>query len=210
MGWRQGLTVIGFLIGAAALILQFSLSIPASLEAGRTLGAALVRFFSFYTILTNLTLVLIYLAALTDWAWLGWFRSPVTRGMMAGVMILVMVFYHLLLAGLWAPQGLYKVADIALHYVTPVVYSLWWVSTGRDGSLGRAAVPVMFIPSLIYIAYIMARGALITEYPYPVFEADKLGYGQVALNILGVAAALVVLFSIAVAIDAFLARRKSA
>lgn len=210
MGWRWGLTLVGFLIGAAALVLQYMLAIPTYMETGIGFPAALVRFFSFYTILTNLTLVLIYLAALTNWAWLGWFRSPITRGMMAGVMILVMVFYHLLLAGLWSPEGLRKLADVALHYVTPVFYAIWWLTTGRNGKLRWAAVPVMFVPSLIYIVYIMIRGALITEYPYPVFEADKLGYGAVLINIAGVAIALVALFSIAVAIDILLARRKAA
>lgn len=207
---RKSLALIGFLIGLGALVLQFSLSIPLSLANGYSLPAALVRFFSFYTILTNLTLVLVYLSALTTWSWLAWFRSPITQGMMAGVMILVMVFYHLMLRNLWAPEGLFKVADVTLHYVTPILYALWWGLAGRSGSLRWAAVPVMLIPSLIYIAYVMIRGAIVTEYPYPILEADKLGYGPVAINVLAVAAALSVLFAIVTAFDTLLARRKPA
>lgn len=207
---RKSLALLGFLIGLGALVLQFSLSIPLSLSNGYSLPAALVRFFSFYTILTNITLVLVYLSALTAWSWLAWFRSPITQGMMAGVMILVMAFYHFLLSGLWAPEGLFKVADITLHYITPILYALWWLFAGRSGALRWAAIPVMLIPSLIYVVYVMIRGAIVTEYPYPVLEADKLGYGPVAINILAVAVALAVLFAIATTIDTLLARRKPA
>lgn len=210
MDWRRGLALIGFLVGSAALILQFSLTIPASMANGASLPAALVRFFSFYTILTNLTLVLIYLSELVKWRWLGWFRSPITRGMMVGVMILVMAFYHVLLSGLWVPEGLFKVADVTLHYVTPVLFALWWLTAQRHGALRWAAVPLMLLPSLIYIVYIMVRGAMIAEYPYPILEAHKLGYGTVAINILAVAVALAVLFALVTALDLLLARRNAA
>lgn len=203
------LTLVGFLVGAAALILQFWLSVPAYLENGLSLPAALVRFFSFFTILTNLTLVLVYLSDLVPWGWLGWFRTATTRAMMAGVMVLVMVFYHLLLSGIWDPQGLFKVADVSLHYVTPILYVIWWALAGRRGPVAWAAVPVMLIPSLIYLAYVMARGAMINEYPYPILEAHKLGYGPVLVSILLVAAGLTALFAIAVFADKTLPRRNT-
>ena len=51
---------IGLIVGVAALILQISLSIPLRMSNGDTIFGALVYFFTFYTILTNLMLVLIY------------------------------------------------------------------------------------------------------------------------------------------------------
>ena len=82
-------TWIGLLIGAGRAVLQFSLSIPLRLSNGDTIFGALIYFFTFFTILTNLMLVLIYASDLWPREALRWWRSPVTRGMMAAAMMLV-------------------------------------------------------------------------------------------------------------------------
>jgi hypothetical protein len=199
-------TWIGLLLGAAALLLQFAITIPARLAAGDTLFGALVFFFSFFTILTNLTLVLIYASELWPRQGLSWFRRPVTRGMMVALIVLVALFYHFLLAATWAPQGLAKVADVGLHYVTPVVYVAWWVLFMRHGVLRWAAIPAMLLPPTIYLVYVMARGALIGAYPYAILEANRIGYDGVALNVLMVLVGLTALCVLVVAIDRALLR----
>lgn len=199
-------TWIGLVIGLAALILQFSLSIPLRMGNGDTIAGALVYFFTFYTILTNIMLVLIYASDLWPREALRWWRSSATRGMMTAAMILVCLFYHFFLAGTWNPQGWFKVADVTLHYVTPVFYVAWWVLFQWHGKLKFGDIPVMLLPSTIWLIYAMIRGAIVVEYPYPILEANKLGYGQVAINILAVLVALTVLMGIVVAIDKALTR----
>lgn len=197
---------IGLLIGLAALVLQFSLSIPLRLSNGDTIFGALIYFFTFFTILTNLMLVLIYASDLWPREALRWWRSPVTRGMMAASMVLVGVFYHFFLAGTWNPQGLFRVADISLHYATPIFYVVWWVVFVWHGKLKFSDIPIMLLPPTIWLIYAMIRGAIVTEYPYPVLEADRLGYPQVAINVLVILAGLTLLCAIVVAIDKALAR----
>ncbi|MBI4048318.1 MAG: Pr6Pr family membrane protein [Devosia nanyangense] len=206
MNPQRVLTLLGFLIGAVGLVLQFAISIPASLSAGRNLADALITFFTYYTILTNLTLVLIYLSDLTKARWLGWFRSARTRAMMAGAILLVMLFYHALLASLWSPEGVAWVADTILHYVTPIFYIIWWWIFADHGKLARRDVPLMLVPSLIYIVWVLLRGAVVAEYPYPVFNVTDLGYPQVLVNIVIVAVVLAVFFACALAADRYLAR----
>lgn len=199
-------TWIGLALGAAALILQISLTIPARLNIGDDILSALVFFFSYFTILTNLALVLIYASELWPRQWLNWFRRPATRGMMVSLIVLVMGFYHLVLAQTWDPQGLFKVADIALHYITPVFYVAWWVLFMRHGMLKFDMIPLMLLPPVFYLIYVMIRGALIGHYPYPVFEANVIGYGAVAINILGLLVVVLVLCAIVVALDRALTR----
>ncbi len=86
-------TWIGLAVGAAALLLQLALSIPLRIGNGDTLLGAVIYFFTFFTILTNIMLVLIYASELWPRESLRWWRSAVTRGMMAAVMILVCLFY---------------------------------------------------------------------------------------------------------------------
>lgn len=203
---KAAATWIGLVIGAAALILQVSLTIPARLANGDTLIGAVIFFFTFYTILTNLMLVLIYVSDLWPRESLSWWRSPVTRGMMAATITLVGLFYHFFLAGTWNPQGWFKVADVALHYVTPIVYVLWWVLFTWHGKLKFGDIPIMLLPSTIWLIYAMIRGAIVNEYPYPILEAHKLGYGTVAINVLMVLVGVTVLCAIVVAVDKALTR----
>ena len=58
------LNVAGLVVGLSALVVQFALSIPASMEAGRSLAGSVVHYFSYFTILTNILVVLVHLAAL--------------------------------------------------------------------------------------------------------------------------------------------------
>jgi hypothetical protein len=197
---------IGFVLGLGALILQFSLTIPLRMSRGHDLVDALVFFFTFFTILTNIMLVLVYLSEVAGWRWLGWWRSAVTRAMMAGAIALVMGFYHLVLAGIWSPEGLFLLADTLLHYVTPTLYIVWWLVFQPKGNLRFGHVGWMLLPPGIWLAWAMLRGALIEEYPYPILEAHVLGYPQVALNIAFMLALLTVIFVVVVALDQALGR----
>jgi hypothetical protein len=207
---KPALTWAGLLLGVVALGLQFAISIPAYMANGMSLPEALVQFFSFFTILTNLTITLIYLAELAAWAGLGWFRTPVTRAMMAGVMALVMIFYHVMLRPIWQPEGLFLVCDYLLHYAAPLLYMAWWTITQRHGTLDYSALSAMLVPPLVYLAYVMVRGALTNAYPYPTLNASELGYGQVAINVVMVAIGLAILYLITIGIDRALARQAAA
>jgi hypothetical protein len=130
----------------------------------------------------------------------------VTRGMMTAAITLVMVFYHFILAETWDPQGLALVCDVSLHYATPIFYIAWWVVFMRHGVLKFTDIPAMLLPPTIYLIYAMVRGAIVSEYPYPILEAHRIGYGAVAINVLTVLVALSVLCAIVVALDRILTR----
>ena len=199
-------TWIGLLGGLAALILQFAISIPLRVSNGDNIFGALIYFFTFFTILSNIMVVLVYASDLWPREAMRWFRSPVTRGMTAAAITLVGLFYHFVLASTWDPQGLFKVADISLHYATPIFFVLWWVLFVWHGKLKFADVPLMLLPPTIWLVFAMIRGAIISEYPYPVLEAHKLGYGPVAINILVILAGFTLLCAIVVAVDKALTR----
>ena len=197
MSPRSLATGLGLLLGGGALVLQFWLSMSARLGQGHDLLNALLWFFTYFTILTNLMLVLIYLSALSSARWLGWWRSPVTRGMMAAAMTLVMGFYHFVLAATWQPQGLFHLADVLLHYATPLVYLGWWLAFQAKGRLRLSDIGWMLLPPLGWLAWTMARGAVgcvtdglvrdvrkIREAAFPVFHGgigplDSKGRGEV-------------------------------
>jgi len=209
---RRALAIAGFFIGVSALVLQFFITVPASMQAGRGLFASIVFYFSFFTILTNILVVLIYLGALIrGQRWLVLFRRPRTRATAAAAITLVMGFYALVLADIWKPEGLFWLCDVALHYVAPVLYLLWFAGWNRSGTLRWAAIPQMLAYPLVYLVYVMLRGVVVGEYPYPVLDAMTLGYTRVTINILGLLIVFLALCAAAVTIDrAVLAGKSSA
>ena len=196
---------IGFVVGLGALLLQFYVTLGLRAAQGFDFGGTLIYFFTFYTILTNIMLVLVYLSATSGAGWLGWWRSPVTRAMMAGAIALVGIFNHLLLADLQDLSGLSALCDGLLHYVTPAYFVLWWVVLQPKGSLRLADIPVMLLPTLIWLVWAMLRGAITGDYPYPILNAGKLGYGAVGINCIYVFVGLLALYLIVVGLDRVLA-----
>ena len=205
---KTTVTWIGLVLGLAALILQFTITMALRLNLGDSAIGAVLFYLSFFTIITNLALVLIYAAELRPGWPLGWCRDPVTQAMMAASITLVMVFYHLILAETWDPRGLSLVCDVALHYVTPILYVLRWLMYVRRGALRWTDIPPMLLPPTIYLIWAMTRGAVVGEYPYPILEADRLGYGIVALNVVAVLVGLTALCAIAIGADRLLAKAR--
>ena len=85
------LQIAGLAIGFAALVLQFAITMPASMAAGRSLLGSIVFYFSFFTILTNIGAVLIHASLLSSsfYAWLPAFAGPRMRAGVAASITLV-------------------------------------------------------------------------------------------------------------------------
>lgn len=201
---------VGFGLGFAALLLQFSLTVPTAMANGRSLAGAIEYYFSFFTILSNIALVLVHLASASEAPALARLRRPVVRAGMAAVMLFVCVFYHFVLASTWAPQGWFKVADIALHYATPLFYVGWWLRFAPHGSANMRSIPAIAAWPLAYALYAVARGEVVRAYPYAVLDAAVLGYGRVAANIAGLLIVFAALCAGVILIDRLLARGEPA
>lgn len=194
------LAISGFGIGAFALILQFALTIPARMEAGHGLGDAMVFYFSFFTILTNIGAALVYAARLFPGK-LAFFATDLARATIAVCITIVGLVYATVLAKIWAPEGLFWLCDILLHYVAPVIYVLWWALAGRNGTLGWSHAPGMLVFPVSYLVYALVRGQITGLYPYPFLDAGSLGLSKVAVNAAAVAALFFTFSLIAIGFD---------
>ena len=204
---RKLLTWLGLLFGAAGLVLQFWLSMQLAFANGRDLPGFLGHFFAFYTILTNIALVLVYLSEVLPSARLALFRRPLVRGLMAANIALVGLYVYFVLRFLGSLESVALLADNILHYLCPTLYLLFWLIAQRHGQLRWTQLPIMLAPTLVYFLYILARGVWVQEYPYPVLNVVQLGYGQVLLNALFMAAALALLCIAVITADKLIARQ---
>lgn len=175
------------------------------------MGYATVRYFSFFTILSNVLVALVATSAATggNGAPLRFWRKPRVRGLAALSIAVTCLIYATVLAGHWHPQGPQLIADRMVHYVVPFLYLFWWVLLLPHGTLvWRDALRWLLFP-LVFLAWTLSRGAVVHEYPYPFMDVDRLGYGSVLINSVVVGAVFVVLGLGLVAADRVLARHVS-
>ncbi|HEX3003183.1 MAG TPA: Pr6Pr family membrane protein [Angustibacter sp.] len=171
------------LVATANLLLQLALTATATDD---TLGVRLVRLLSFFTVQSNVLVIVaaatLALDPLRDGRW--W------RVLRLDALVCIVVtgaVYLVVLRPIVHPEGWAVVTDSVFHYVVPACTLVgWWAFGPRPRVDGRTVVASLGFP-LLWLAYTLVRGAIVHEYPYPFVDVDALGYGQVLLNCLGVA-----------------------
>lgn len=181
--WHTKLAWAGLGLGLFLVTLQASQIIPLRMAEGGGFGRALVFFFSYLTILTNLGVALVYFASASRKKALRSLAGPTARAMMAGSIFAVMAAHLAQLLPGWNPQGLARLTDLALHYLTPLVFLFWWLTGPHPVHLRWSRVGVMMIYPLAYAVWVVFRGVTIGRWPYPFVSVPDLGWGQVLVNL---------------------------
>ena len=205
------LQIVGLVIGLAGLVLQYCISIPASMEAGRSLLGSIIFVFSFFTILTNIGAVLVHTSLLSPsgYAWLPAFAGPRMRAGVAVSIALVFIIYATVLAQLWQPRGLFLLCDVLLHYVTPVLFVLWWLISGADGRTRWSDISWWVIYPIAYLVYALVRAPFAGEVPYPFLDIAKNGATSVVISAAAITGLFLVLCVVAVLADHAVARTRA-
>jgi hypothetical protein len=177
------------LLGWFALLLQLYLILAQSPAGALAMVGTVITYFSFFTILTNFLVALVFTATVFSSGTGGpatgrgqFFCRPSVQAGTAAYIAIVGIVYRLLLRQLWNPQGMQWVADAILHDVIPVGYVVYWLVFGpRTGLRWKDAVGWLAYPSA-YLLYVLARGAVSGLYPYPFMDVKVLGYDGVMVH----------------------------
>ncbi len=178
---RHWLAVIAALAWAA-VALQFYVSLSRDF-AFVSLLARVIDVLSYFTITTNILVAMVA----TMGAQRGFNGRPLaSEGVLSATAVyifVVAVTYAVLLKPLAHLVGWAAVwADTALHEITPVLYlGYWLLFVDKTKLRWGQAIGWLGYPAA-YIAYTLARGALIHVYPYFFANADRLGYPRALLN----------------------------
>ncbi|QBX38023.1 hypothetical protein E4M02_06385 [Brevundimonas sp. S30B] len=179
-GFARAWRTLFALIGAGALALQYGLMIGG--QPAGAVGDATLRFFSFFTILTNV-LVVVALAAPVLWERTGLGRWAGSEGVRAAVALYIGVvglIYHLLLARVWDPQGWQLVADVALHTIMPLAFWADWLLFTPKGRL-RWIDPLKWLAyPLAYTGWTLVHGLTSSWWPYWFLNVDQQGWWRTA------------------------------
>ncbi len=122
---KQLFLTIGMVIGWFAVIFQLWLII---INRTVSIPETIIRFFSFFTILTNILVALCFTFLLLkpNTKWGIFFSKPATLTAITLYIAVVGIIYNVILRFLWSPKGLQLIVDELLHSVIPVWFILSW------------------------------------------------------------------------------------
>lgn len=171
------------------------------------ISETIIRFFSFFTILTNI-LVTLYFTSIFFRLTKGPFsvftqKSALTA--LTAFILLVGIVYQIVLRSIWEPTGLQMIVDELLHTIIPLYVLIYWYRFTQLDALNFSATLVWLAYPLVYFIFIIIRGHFSGFYPYPFVDVLKIGYGTLAVNFLLILGLLIILMAILV----FIGNRKT-
>lgn len=169
----------------------------------------IIRYFSFFTILTNIlvttccTVLLLKRKSKLN----NFYSNAKTLTAITVYITIVGLVYNLILRFLWKPEGLQFLVDELLHTVIPLSFIFFWVFFVPKAKLQWKDIFPWLLYPFGYIIYVLIRGAFSGFYPYPFIDVTKLGYNKVLLNS-GMLVVVFVIFSLLyVGLDGYLKKQ---
>jgi len=190
------------LLGWFALVGQFDLII---LNRITSIPEIIIRYFSYFTILTNLLVAICGTALLTNRnsKIKSFFSRQNTLTAVAVYITVVGLVYNSILRFLWNPQGLQWIVDELLHSVIPLLFIVFWLLIVPKGKFQWKNVLAWLLYPLIYLVFVLLRGLPSSFYPYPFIDVDKIGYYKTFINSSGMLLAFLAVAIIFLIINRF-------
>jgi hypothetical protein len=176
-----------------------------------SIAETIVRYFSFFTILTNLIVAVCVTALLLkpNSKWGSWFSKPAILTAITVYIAIVGIVYNTILRFLCQPQGLQFVTDELLHTAIPLLFmSYWFLYVPKIGLQYKQFFSWLTYP-LIYVIFTAVHGAITGFYPYPFVDVAQLGYPRVLMNTAGLLVAFSGLSLFLIAIARYMSREKT-
>lgn len=197
------------LVCLASLVAQLAVVIggaPVFAGAPRASTAIrLVRFFSFFTVQSNLLAMVTaaLLAARPDRDGAAWRILRIAA--LVGITV-TFVVYVIALRPLVHLHGTPFLTNLGFHYVVPLMTIAGWLLFGPWPRVDRASMLKHLTWPVAYLAYVLAFGAVTGWYPYPFFNVARIGYPRTLLAALAITALLLTVGGIYHVLDGKLAR----
>ncbi|MGN7514589.1 MAG: Pr6Pr family membrane protein [Allomuricauda sp.] len=179
---RRNFEILGLCMGWFAVLAQLYLMLQ-NQEA--SVVESLVRFVSFFTILTNTLVALFFTARVfgADQKRLALFHKKATPMALTVFIVVVGLVYQLVLRDIWNPTGLQMVVDELLHTIIPAFMYVYWLMFCARNIVTWKQISKWLLYPLGYLIFVMVRGHFSGFYPYPFFNVTELGWGTFLLNV---------------------------
>lgn len=177
------------LVVGATIIAQLVVLLSGGQDVNTTAAAApvalptrLLRFFSYFTVQSNLLVLAAAISLVIDPRRDGAVWRVLRLDALLGIAVTGVVSATLL-AGLVQHVGIGVWINVGFHQFSPAWTLVGWLLLGPRPRIDLRTLGWAFVWPVAWLAYTMAHGALTGWYPYPFLNADKLGYGQVGITL---------------------------
>ncbi|MEP7079441.1 MAG: Pr6Pr family membrane protein [Ginsengibacter sp.] len=178
---KRSFILIIFLAGWFALIAQFVLMVQNRIAP---VSETVVRYFSFFTILSNLIVAIYFTRLLFRQNNHTTFTHKRNENLTAITVYILVVglVYQVVLRSLWHPQGLQMWVDELLHTLIPAAVLIFWFLYQNADLLKWKSIFSWLSYPLVYLVFILIRGRVSGYYPYPFVDVNQLGIQKVMIN----------------------------
>ena len=198
--WQIRLAWAGVALGLVLLIVQSFYTIPARMAEGGGFWRALVFYLSYFTSWAAILAVLVWFAHASALPGLRTLAGPTARTLVAGAMLMLMGA-HALLGPPVTPQGFERLLDLALHYLLPLLFLLWWLTGPHPVPLRWQRMTVMLALPVGYAVWIVSRGLAIDRWPYSFMSLPAQGWGGLLANIVIMTALFAFVYAALIAVS---------
>lgn len=149
-----------------------------------TFFSAAVRFFSFFTILTN-CIVFICSALLLfggNFRISNFFSKATTITAITVYIVIVGITFNLLLRSIVDLKGLHSLVSEIFHTVVPILFFFYWLFCINLEKVSFKNILLWLIYPIVYEIFTLLHGIYTDFYPYPFIDATKLGFPTALLN----------------------------
>lgn len=192
---EKAFVTVGAITAVATVCFQLYLFIN---DSTKEIGEVLVRFFSYFTILSNIAVSICFFAiAFTKQNQLQFWKLNTTKTAILVYILVVAIVYNAALRSLWVPTGDQKFVDEMLHVVMPLLFLMYWWLFSKKTTFNRRNVTYSLLFPFINLVWVFIYGAFSNWYPYPFVDAFNHGYPKAAISsvvLLGVFGLLSLLF----------------
>ncbi len=177
---QKKLETIGFILGWFAIIAQFVLIIQ---NRQTDITETIIRFFTFFTILTNLLVALFFTYKIFPFTkTITIFNKKGTLTALTTFILIVGLVYQFTLRGLWEPQGMQRVVDELLHSIIPFYVLIYWIVYSGKEKINFRDTAIWLVYPLVYFIIVLVRGSFSNYYPYPFLNVTAIGIEKVLMN----------------------------
>jgi len=178
---KKAFIFTAIIVGLFGIVLQFILMLQ-SRQTG--LAEAVIRFFGFFTIISNCMVLLFFVGHLFPakkylYAFVN--KNEVATAVTIYI-IVVGAVYQTILRNPIPLKGLHRVADDILHAFIPLLMAGFWLIFISSKKINANTIPYWLIYPAAYLIYTLIRGSIVNYYPYPFVAVNNLGYSRVLFN----------------------------
>ena len=174
---------------AAVVIVAILYQIRLNLDSGLFRP---LRFFAFFTILSNLFGAVLWLWLAARWKATRTRRDDLLRGASVLYLVLTFIVVVILLGGAELQVADPRV-DFIVHKLFPIVVVADWLIDPPVARLGVRDALIWLVYPIVWAVLTVVRGAVDGWYPYPFLDPDNGGYRSVVYHVIAILAGLLVI-----------------